>query len=538
MAEEQYSFIETINAIRAALPYIKEASELFDKDIIDRLEDLAGMDISLITDDLKKSNYLGNRKIDINLALNNNSETTPVTYSKAEITLNDGTLLIIEFDNGTGGVLELSSHGDIKQYIEASSLYINNVVNTEFVSIDAIGDTPAILRIRDTDGSASNIDRVELTAYNGEYIDGKPAYFWAKTTSSLQTLANRVGDIIALGQRIDKIIALADKEGEIQYLYDTRANLQALYDELAKLIDIYSNLDNIAAVNANKTNIDNVANNKTNIDIVAADMTSVKDVSDNMETVLQVPAKTDQVVQIRDELIAINPKVVTIASNETASLSYDKNTGNFTLYMPQGLKGERGEAFDVDASGTLANRTAYDGAAQGFAYLTLDESPTMVYFKKSDTNADWTTGVPFGQGEKGDKGDTGVSVTDISFTSTTDASGQAGQASATDTYTIAFSDTSTHTIQVYNGADMTNSTLVDDATTSNSKVWSSQKTSSEINALSQSVADDLAALDTGSFSNSNTLGDVVVAANTNVALITPVTFNSLTVNDDGRLKLI
>ena len=494
--EEKVSFIETLNQIRDKLPAIQEASDLFDEEIVERLDELALMDISLITEDLKKSNYLGNRKIDINLELNNNSDTEHVSYSGAKLVLNDGTNLDINFitlleDGVTEVVLELTSHADIKNYIANHALYTANVINTELTVEDAIGSTPQMIRFRDADGTASNVDRIELLTYGGNFVESQPTYYWAKTTSSLQTLANRVGDVIALGQRIDKIIALADKEDEIQYLYDTRASLQTLYDNIQKAIDIEANLDNIKGVNLNKTNIDNVANNKPNIDIVATDMASVKDVSDNMETVLQVPAKTDQVVQIRDELVAINPKVVTIASNESASLSYDKNTGNFTLYMPQGLKGERGEAFDVDASGTLANRTAYDGAAQGFAYLALDESPTKAYFKKSDTSGDWTVGVPFGQGEKGDKGDTGVSIVDISFTSTTDLSGLAGQAGATDTYTITFSDTSTHTIPVYNGADLTNSTLVDDTTTDTAKVWSSQKTNQTINDTLEDMMFDM-----------------------------------------------
>jgi hypothetical protein len=554
--EVSESFIANVNQLVANLEIIKEAKDLFDEESIQRLEELSEIDISLITEDLKKSNYLGNRKIDIDLALNNNSDTEHVSYSGARLVLNDGTNLDIDFvtlleDGVTEVTLELTSHADIKNYIANHTLYAANVINTELTVEDAIRTTPQLIRFRDADGSASNIDRVELTAYLGSFKEATPTYYWAKTTSSLQTLANRVGDVIALGQRIDKIIALADKEDEIQYLYNTRQNLQSLYDHIQKIIDVEANLDNIEGVNLNKTNIDSVANNKTNIDTVANDIASVQNVSNNMSTVLQVPEKTTQVIQIRDELIAINPKVVMIASNESASLSYDKNSGNYTLYMPQGLKGERGEAFNPDAVGTFANRSLYDAQGKDFSYLATDVQPSTIYFKRSDTAGDWDGGSPFGQGEKGEKGDTGVSITDISFTSTTDASGQAGQSGATDTYTITFSDTSTHTIQVYNGADMTNSSLVIDTVTNTTNVWSSQKVNNTINAKindttpaadktysSQKINELLSNMDTGDFMHSNTLGDVVIPANTNAAFINPVTFNSITVNDGAIVKLI
>lgn len=554
--ETSQSFIANVNQLVENLNLIIEMRDLFDVETVERLEELSNIDITLITADIKKGNYLGNRKIDIDLSLNNNSTTEHVSYSGAKLTLNDGTILDIDFvtlleDGLTEVTLELTSHADIKNYIANHDSYIANVINTELTVEDAIGTTPQIIRFRDADGRASNIDRVELNAYAGNFIDSQPAYYWAKTTSALQTLANRVGDVIALGQRIDKIIALADKEDEIQYLYDTRQNIQTLHDNIQKIIDVEANLTNIDGVNSNKTNIDITANNKPNIDIVANDITSVKNVSDNMNTVLQVPAKTTQVIQIRDELIAINPKVVMIASNESASLSYDKNTGNYTLYMPQGLKGERGEAFDPDAVGTLANRSLYDAQGKDFSYLATDVQPSTIYFKRSDTAGDWDGGSPFGQGEKGEKGDTGVSITDISFTSTTDASGQAGQSGGTDTYTVTFSDTSTHTIQVYNGADMTNSSLVIDTVTNTTNVWSSQKVNNTINAKindatpasdktysSQKINELLSNMDTGDFMHSNTLGDVVIPANTNAAFINPVTFNSITVNDGAIVKLI
>ena len=487
MTDEQISFIEKINQIFTKLPAIIEASDLFDKDIVASLESLSDMDISLITEDLKKSNYLGNRKIDINLSLNNTSLTENVSYQSVNVVLNDGVNILINFetslDGGGTSILELTSHADIKNYIANDITFQSSVINTELTVEDAIGDSPQIIRFRDADGNASNIDRVVLTSFSGDTVSASPSYYWAKTTSALQTLANRVGDVIALGQRIDKIIALADKEDEIQYLYDVRAMLETLHANLQKMIDIEANLPNIIAVNNNKPNIDAVALNKQNIDAVALNKQNIDTTANNMALIVQSPANaktsSDKAIEsaeyalqskaYKDELTTLTAKALQLASSENAIVTYNSTTGELTIGIPEGLKGDRGEAFDVDATGTIANRDSYDGASQGFAYLSLDEAPTMVYFKKSDALANWTDGVPFGKGDKGDTGNAGVGILDINRTSGD------GSAGTIDIHTITLTDGTTKTFTVTHGKDLTNSQIVDDVTATTTTVYSSSK---------------------------------------------------------------
>jgi hypothetical protein len=66
----------------------------------------------------------------------------------------------------------------------------------------------------------------------------------------------------------------------------------------------------------------------------------------------------------------------------------------------KGDKGDRGAAFKIDATGTLAERTQYDAETKDFAYLATDNG--NVYIKASDTSGDWSDPIPF-KGEKGDK---------------------------------------------------------------------------------------------------------------------------------------
>jgi hypothetical protein len=90
-----------------------------------------------------------------------------------------------------------------------------------------------------------------------------------------------------------------------------------------------------------------------------------------------------------------------------AYLAYD-NSSSFSapwfVYCAGGIKGDPGWNFDPDARGLISERAAYDEEQKGFAFLVIDEG--NMYFKLSDTSADWSEPVPF-RGEKGDTGATG-----------------------------------------------------------------------------------------------------------------------------------
>ena len=64
------SFIANINKLAAKLNIIIEAVDTFDNNVIPILEEVAALDLDAAIEDLEKGSYLGNRKIDINLALN------------------------------------------------------------------------------------------------------------------------------------------------------------------------------------------------------------------------------------------------------------------------------------------------------------------------------------------------------------------------------------------------------------------------------------------------------------------------------------
>jgi len=72
----------------------------------------------------------------------------------------------------------------------------------------------------------------------------------------------------------------------------------------------------------------------------------------------------------------------------------------------QGPKGDTGASFDADVRDVFGNIGLYNLQPKGFSFLALDTG--ALYFKLSNTSADWSAGVPYGKGETGATGATGA----------------------------------------------------------------------------------------------------------------------------------
>lgn len=517
MAEEQYSFIETINAIREKLPAIQEASDLLDADNVAKLEELAAMDTTLLIDDLRRGNYLGNRKIDINLSLNmvgieNTTDeataesiwtdgTKTVSYDSAKVTFVDGETVNISFLID-GNPVEISTHADLLIQLNNNAAFLAKAEQTLWKGIthNIVGE---FVRFYDVIGQNSNIERIELNATTGSYKEQKPVYYWAKTTSAFQTLAMRAGEVIKLGNDIDSIISLANSIEQILELqsripefvdtftgevpngdvtiYNKLAELDALYQELTGLIAIY---DDIKAGGSNYINttgadlqlgenseIKKVNLNKDDISTAAQNIQAIKDAPAAAQTATSKAGEAAQSAQTAsqkaDSITALNGEQTanTLQPGSSVTVYYSTVSGKFTFNIPKGDQGEKGEAFQVNAVGVLADRGLYDDRLRSFSYLATDvevienegtpEEVTKIiphiYFKLSDTDGDWSEGAPFGRGDTGPKG---ASVADTVFVGTTDPSGEAGKSGAVDTYKFLYDDGSfSDTFPIYNGQD-------------------------------------------------------------------------------------
>lgn len=459
---EPKSFIESVNLIRENIENILGVKDLFSQEVVDKIGELSGIDLAPIISDLQKGNYLGNRKIDIDLALNNASTTEVPTYKQADIVLVSGVRLSMPFDNGSGGILELSSHADIKAYIQAHALYAQ-VVDTEIVVYEAFAGAPTILRIRDADGKASNIERIELYAHSGSVVEIKPSYFWAKTTSSLETLANRAGDIIQLGNDIDSIVTLSQRIDELISLQGEITKLLQIHTNLASVIAVANEIGGVSALATRTTAIDALNSNIVALNTVYANIAEILAADDNATIATQqATIATNKAVEAAssattatqqatiatnkaNEIKGITAQATTLVPGSLASATYNAVDGKFTFGIPQGVKGDRGDAFKVNAMGQTADRALYDTQPKDFSFLDLQAS--LLYFKNSDISADWSAGIPFGKGDTGATGPAGNGIASVVKVAGTGAPGTA------DTYRITMTDASTFDFQVWNGTE-------------------------------------------------------------------------------------
>jgi hypothetical protein len=72
------------------------------------------------------------------------------------------------------------------------------------------------------------------------------------------------------------------------------------------------------------------------------------------------------------------------------------DTGGQGIQGIQGIKGDQGQGLGYDASGTLAQRVAYDNQTQGYRFLQTNISPYLLWIKASNTTADWAGPTPIG----------------------------------------------------------------------------------------------------------------------------------------------
>lgn len=99
--------------------------------------------------------------------------------------------------------------------------------------------------------------------------------------------------------------------------------------------------------------------------------------------------------------------IVSIASLSTEVLNLMTGTDVLTI---EGPEGPVGPSFNADFKGLNSERATFNAQVKGFSFLAMDTG--LMYFKLSNTSGDWSTGYPFGKGEKGDEGEPGADGTD------------------------------------------------------------------------------------------------------------------------------
>ena len=494
MNNSNNSFIANVNNLAKNLGSIIQSNNLFNPEVIPVLQEIAGLNLHPLVDDLTKGTYLGNRKIDINLLHNLSSYDPSLTQGELEALWLDVVSLpkydsaTIIFKEGTshtttftfdGNPITVATHADLLLQLNNDAVLLGKLNNT-LINTFPTTITGELIRFYDTTGASSNIERIVLHVASGYAKDIAPAYFWGDTTSALGVMATRSTDFIRIGNEIDDIIQLANNinqlmelQARIPELIDTYTEDEpngdvTVYNELEKLLEIYDNL----------TAIVSVFNSIEGVTAISENLPLVEEVSENiipnLSTILQTPSLALAAQTYADNAAssmnaaATSAGVATTKANEIKSVSvenvitgiagtpaqviYSGVTGKFTFVIPQGARGEQGRSFNPDARGTFAQRTTYDTMPEGFSFLAIDLGE--IYFREGAAG-NWSAGAQFAKGDKGDTGDDGKGIVSVTFSSTTSPSGNPAQSGATDTYEVTYTEGASSFFDVYNGLDYT-----------------------------------------------------------------------------------
>ena len=172
--------------------------------------------------------------------------------------------------------------------------------------------------------------------------------------------------------------------------------------------------------------------------------------------------------QKSNEIKNLTAQGQTLTAGSQAYASFNPADGKLTIGIPAGFKGDKGDSFTINSSGTTAQRALYNNQIKGWSFLDLETS--TIYFKVSNDSADWSLGAPFGKGDTGHEGPDGVGIVSFTFVSTTDSSGLPAQSGATDTYRITLTNSNTFDYQIYNGVDADSDFILGELSTLNSEV--------------------------------------------------------------------
>lgn len=103
--------------------------------------------------------------------------------------------------------------------------------------------------------------------------------------------------------------------------------------------------------------------------------------------------------QKSNEIKNLTAQSQTLTAGSQAYASYNPDDGKLTIGIPAGLKGDKGDSFTINSSGTTAERALYNNQIKGWSFLDLETS--TIYFKVSDASGDWSLGTTFGKGGDG-----------------------------------------------------------------------------------------------------------------------------------------
>ena len=279
----------------------------------------------------------------------------------------------------------------------------------------------------------------------------------------VQTVATGMEDIGRVVEMQNQVHFVSDARQSVSMVAGSIERVKALADSLILLDEVQGMGDEIDKVIKMKDGMKLVLENIDKIDDVNTTMSGMQDALQQMEDMyLSIKKDLGEMRLVRDEVEALNAntrmqsdlaasavnrlrtfqvKTFMIETDRKGYSKYEPEKNTLNLFIPKGKEGDKGEPgegrrgqrgpagsavakgddgeqgkagrdgknFRIDLFGNKREMKRFGNRVGGTSFLSLDESPTMIYFKKSDTLDDWTKGQPFGIS---DGEDANIKVTD------------------------------------------------------------------------------------------------------------------------------
>ena len=263
----------------------------------------------------------------------------------------------------------------------------------------------------------------------------------SRSIASSKYIMGMKDQVTCLNDNMDKIRKVYEINEDITEVADQEDNINDIGDAIDDIEEIANNIDIIKSALSIKPMVDELVSmrelmistlgmradidefnravhrqevvlNEINdiYENVKSDMTKT---SEMMHSLAILDKRVDEKVKLvsnkLDQMREFSIKVEHLKSNEKPYSAYDAEKNILELGIPQGktgpkgnYKGDKGDPgrngkdFSPSYKGPISQRKRFDNFPAGISFLSLDEIPTMIYFKKSDALADWTEGQPFG----------------------------------------------------------------------------------------------------------------------------------------------
>lgn len=284
-----------------------------------------------------------------------------------------------------------------------------------------------------------NFDEIEKTVFAANKIKAK--------TKNLRLVENGLHDINKVAGMENQVSVVAKNYEKIGLVAGNLKDINSVCDARESMESVLRLVKRFEIVIAMKDDIHNAIDMKDDIGLQLGSLKEIKEIRDEMFE-LQIQASNasslaaDMLNKINVKEKIINEKLSKIEKIEKSIHSLDitikhvdENTNPSSHYNPidnillisvpsgktgpqgkgkrgfpgvmgipgsatkEGKPGERGldgKNFRIDIYGTKRELSKFGNRPVGTSFLTLDEMPTMIYFKKSNATNDWTDGQPFG----------------------------------------------------------------------------------------------------------------------------------------------